>query len=69
MDAKEMTRVILDIIARGNTAEVKKRKNDIVVLEVERKIKKLRCQIFLLHYSLCSYLITIFHSQLWQQEA
>lgn len=31
--------VIAEILKRGNTAEVKKRKDDIIVLEVERKIK------------------------------
>ena len=30
---------IEDILARGNTAEVKLRKDDIIVLEAERKIK------------------------------
>ena len=36
---ERMLAVIAEILARGNTAEVKKRKNDVIVLEVERKIK------------------------------
>ncbi len=34
----EILRVIEEIQGRGNTAEVKKRKEDVVVLEVIRKI-------------------------------
>lgn len=36
---EEIITVIAEILGRGNTAEVKKRKNDIIVLEVERHIK------------------------------
>lgn len=39
MDERMLT-VIAEILARGNTAEVKKRKDDIIILEVERKIWK-----------------------------
>lgn len=34
----EILRVIEEIHGRGNTAEIKKRKEDVVVLEVIRKI-------------------------------
>lgn len=36
---ERLVATIEEILSRGNTAEVKKRKNDIIVLEVERKIK------------------------------
>ena len=36
---EEIITVIAEILGHGNTAEVKKRKNDIIVLEVERHIK------------------------------
>lgn len=32
-------RVIEEILARGNTAEVKKNKNGIIILEVKKQIK------------------------------
>ena len=33
-----MERIIKEILERGNTAEIKQRKDDVVVLEVPRKI-------------------------------
>lgn len=33
-----MERIIKEILERGNTAEIKQRKDDVVVLEVTRKI-------------------------------
>ena len=38
---QEVFEEILQIVARGNTAEVKKRKDDLIVLEVKRTIKKI----------------------------
>lgn len=35
----DIIRVIEDILARGNTAEVKMRKDDVIILEASRKIK------------------------------
>nr|DAM96541.1 MAG TPA: hypothetical protein [Caudoviricetes sp.] len=35
---QDMLKKISEILGRGNTAEVKRRKNDIIVLEVQRKI-------------------------------
>lgn len=35
----EILSVIEDILARGNTAEIKMRKDDIIILEATRKIK------------------------------
>ena len=35
---QDMLKKISEILRRGNTAEVKHRKNDIIVLEVQRKI-------------------------------
>lgn len=32
-------RTISDILARGNSAEIRKRKNEIVILEIQGKIK------------------------------
>lgn len=37
---ENLIKVIQEILERGNTAEVKKRKDDIIVLEVQRKIKQ-----------------------------
>lgn len=34
----ELQRIVAEIYNRGNTAEIKKRKNDVIVLEVTRKI-------------------------------
>ncbi len=35
---EEMQRVIAEIHSRGNTAEIKQRKDDVIVLEVVKKI-------------------------------
>ncbi|WP_394524358.1 hypothetical protein [Lacrimispora sp. JR3] len=35
---EEMQRVIEEIHSRGNTAEIKQRKDDVIVLEVVKKI-------------------------------
>ena len=35
---QDMLKKISEILRRGNTSEVKRRKNDIIVLEVQRKI-------------------------------
>lgn len=39
MNTEEMLKTIIEIIDRGNTAEVKRRKNDVIVLEAKRKIE------------------------------
>lgn len=36
---KKMIEAIKTILERGNTAEVKKRRNDVIVLEVVKKIE------------------------------
>ena len=33
-------KLIQEILARGNTVEIKKRRNEIIILEVQRKIKE-----------------------------
>ena len=35
---EKMIEAIKKILSRGNTAEIKKRKNDVIILEVEKKI-------------------------------
>lgn len=36
----ETVKIILDIIKKGNTAEVKKENGNIVIVEIQRKVKK-----------------------------
>lgn len=36
---KEFLKVIEDILERGNTAEIKLRKDDVIILEASRQIK------------------------------
>lgn len=35
---EEMIETIKKILSRGNTAEIKKRKNDVIILEIVKKI-------------------------------
>mgnify|MGYP001624390341 len=35
---EKFLKILQEILERGNTAEIKKRKNDVIVLEVTRKI-------------------------------
>ena len=39
MEADKIIETIMQIINRGNTAEVKKNKNGILILEVKKQIK------------------------------
>ena len=38
--AAELSKKINEILNRGNTVEIKKRKGDVVIIEVQRKIKE-----------------------------
>ena len=39
-ETDKMIEMIMQILSRGNTAEVKQRKDDIIILEVKRTIKQ-----------------------------
>ena len=39
-ETDKMIKIILQILSRGNSAEVKQRKDDIIILEVKRTIKQ-----------------------------
>lgn len=36
---KEIMKILMEILNRGNSAEVKKEKDNIVVIEIKRKVK------------------------------
>lgn len=38
MNDSEIIRVVKEILSRGNTVEIKQRKNDLIILEVSKKI-------------------------------
>lgn len=38
MKEKEIIQKITEILSRGNTVEIKQRKNDLIILEVSKKI-------------------------------
>ena len=39
-ETDKMIEIILQILSRGNSAEVKQRKDDIIILEVKKTIKQ-----------------------------
>ena len=39
-ETDKIIEMIMQILSRGNTAEVKRRKDDIIILEVKRTIKQ-----------------------------
>ena len=38
MNDSEIIRVVKEILSRGNTVEIKQRKDDLIILEVSKKI-------------------------------
>ena len=38
MNDSEIIRAVKEILSRGNTVEIKQRKNDLIILEVSKKI-------------------------------